>query len=597
MVAEKINNRLGNIHQGMHTLAHLPGIASAIKNNGKIESDYRRVIQELYNFLYTSVKLTEIYIVPLHFDPHKIDPRSGDYYKPLLKLEKPGAMSNPAVHHQSTATSPDVRFSSTDEDDQILEKYEYVELQEHVDFFAKQFPNDSHVHTRQYPALLSKEISTADHEKGFIYSLPVYDSAGNLVGSVSSILETKIIQQMLGNGRYILHSPEFQLNIAPNAMGAWKSSSQWYSKNQPDPALLYSTVTKLNMQNNSNTWYLWTGVTNKEFTESKDVLAAWFYTVMGVLIVMLATLGMTFYVSVQTRKRRQVQDQNLLLEKTVAQRTVDLRKSEATAKAVLDTAADGILIADRDGIILTANKAAQTAFKYPVEEITGISISRLIPDISLDNLKRNRNDAHEHLQTKPLTEYKGIKNGGKEFTLELTISDLTINEDRLFTGIFRDITDRKKYELEMQTAKTQAEQATRAKSEFLATMSHELRTPLNAIIGYGEILQDEFKEDNQLHYQKDLNKILSAGQQLLYLVNSILDLSKIESGKMELYLERFHVKTLIQLAVEALNPSMLKNNNNISINILNNLEVEADRSKLYQVILNLLNNANKFTQG
>jgi PAS domain S-box-containing protein len=596
LVAEKINNRLGNIHQGMHTFAHLPGMASAIKNKGKFESNYRRVVQEIYNFLQSSIKLTEIYIVPAQFDPSLIDPQTGDYYRPLLKLEIPDNPFDATDSPPQSLQSTNVRILSTDGDDQGLEQYEYLEIQNHLEYFSQHFAKIKDAHVWRHPALLSKEIKTADHDKGFIYSLPVYDSNGNLSGVISSILETTIIKRLLDNGRYLLHSPEYQLNIIPTSDGAWKTSSHWYQSNKPNPALLYSNVTQLNMQDNGNTWYLWAGVTDKEFYNSHNVTSARYYTAIGILVVLLTTLAIMFYISTQTRRRRQVENQNLLLEKTVKQRTFDLRKSEATAKAVLDTAPDGILITDRKGMIITANKAAQTAFKYHEDEITGISISQLIPDFSVYGLRRKSINAGQNLQTRPPTEYQGIKNDGREFGLELTISDFSMNGDQLFTGIFRDITDRKKHESDVKTAKTQAEQASRAKSEFLATMSHELRTPLNAIIGYGEILQDEFIENKDNHYREDLNKILSAGQQLLYLVNSILDLSKIESGKMELYLERFHIMGLIQLAVEAINPSLLKNNNKITIDEACDLEVEADRTKLYQVILNLLSNAIKFTQ-
>jgi PAS domain S-box-containing protein len=489
-----------------------------------------------------------------------------------------------------------VRFLSTNDDDQDLEKYEYREIQNHLKYFARNFTKSNDAHVWRHPALLSNEIQTAEHDQGFIYSLPVYDDNGDLTGVISSILETTSIQQLLDNGHYVLHSPEYQLSITPTSGGAWEASRHWYQNNKPNPQLLYSVVTKLNMQDNGNTWYLWAGVADNEFYNSHNVASAWYSTAIGILVVLLATLATAFYTSTQIRRRHQVENQNLLLEKTVEQRTFDLQKSEATAKAVFDTAPDGILITDKKGMIITANKAAQAAFKYHEDEITGISISQLLPEFSVYELRRKGNNSEENLLTRPPAEYQGIKHDGGQFTLELTITDFAMNGHQLFTGIFRDITDRKKHESDIQTAKTQAEQASRAKSEFLATMSHELRTPLNAIIGYGEILQDEFIENKNHHYQEDLNKILSAGQQLLYLVNSILDLSKIESGKMELYLERFQVMGLIQLAMEAVNPSLMKNNNKITIDKACNLEVEADRTKLYQVILNLLSNANKFTQ-
>lgn len=597
LVKEKIENRLNNVHQGIHTLAHMPGLASAIKNNGKIEPQYQRLMQELYHFLQSSIQLTEVYIVPRHFDPAKIDAYRGDHRKPLLKMEKLHASHNPVEHPQENHTSEDIVIHSTENDDQRLEKHEYLEIQKHINYFTEQFPTNTQIQHHDYPALLSKEIETADHEKGLIYSLPVYDDSGNLAGTVSSVVETKTIQQLLGNGRHILHSPAYQLSIVPLRNGAWKSSHSWFSRNLPNPALLYSNTAKLNMHENGNTWYLWTGVSEAEFANSHNVLTTGFYTSIGILVIVLTIFGATSFASSQTRKRLQVEDQNVLLEKTVHQRTSELKKSEATAKAILDNAADGIIITDGTGTIITANKSAQYAFDYCADDLVGIPMSQLVPNFNVDTLDRSDMQTDENIQSYPLAELQGKRKDGSEFTLELNLSDFRVNGDQLFAGMFRDITERKKYELDIQTAKNQAEQATRAKSEFLATMSHELRTPLNAIIGYSELLQDEFIENSHNHYLEDLNKVTAAGQQLLYLVDSILDLSKIESGKMELYLERFQIMDLVTLAVDSVKPAMLKNRNHIAIEVANYMEVEADRTKLFQIILNLLNNANKFTQN
>lgn len=582
LVAIKINNRIGNIHQGMHTLAHLPSVDAAIENNGVLEPRDRRVVYELYNFLHSSVQLAEVYITAWR----------PDHFKPLIKLENPRS-----EHHHHTVDRPEeLSIGFGDGENPARDSQAYLEIQNHLKYFAEHHPDSSNIHHRDYPALLSNQIETDDQKKHLVYSLPVFNTAGNLAGTVSTLIDTETMQRYLSNGRYVLHSPGHGLSIVPTKQGAWKTSRSWYNRNKPDPRLLYSDIIKLDIPDNGNTWYLWTGVSEEEFDNNPGVLTARFYTVIGVLVVALATLSMAFFVSTQARKRRQVEDQNLLLEKTVKQRTSDLRKSKAMAKAVLDNAADGILIMDIEGKIITANKAAQSAFHYQADEIVAIPIFKLIPDINIATLQINGNKAVDNLQTKLLTECRGVRKDGSEFTLELNFSQFIVNGDQLFTGIFRDVTDRKKYEQDIQNTKNQAEQATRAKSEFLATMSHELRTPLNAIIGYGEILQDEFNDHNHSHYQEDLNRILAAAQQLLYLVNSILDLSKIESGKMELYLERFRVLSLLQLAIDAIKPSMLKNNNHVHVQVADNYEVEADRTKLYQVILNLLNNANKFTQ-
>ncbi|MEK7325725.1 MAG: GAF domain-containing protein, partial [Chloroflexota bacterium] len=150
---------------------------------------------------------------------------------------------------------------------------------------------------------------------------------------------------------------------------------------------------------------------------------------------------------------------------------------------------------------------------------------------------------------------------------------------------------------EAQKSKDAAEAANRAKSVFLANMSHELRTPLNAIIGYSEILQEEAEELGQGRLTADLDKIRVAGRHLLSLINDILDLSKIEAGKMELYLETFEISTLIANVANNIEPLAAKSGNTLHLHCPDNIGLmHADPGKIRQVLLNLLSNANKFTE-
>src|SRR5205085_1184791 len=141
-------------------------------------------------------------------------------------------------------------------------------------------------------------------------------------------------------------------------------------------------------------------------------------------------------------------------------------------------------------------------------------------------------------------------------------------------------------------------QASRAKSDFLARMSHELRTPLNAIIGYSEMLQEEAGELDNQTFASDLKKIRSAGKHLLDLINSVLDISKIEAGKMELYLESFAVEKVVNDVVNIAQPLMQKNNNLLRAEFLTSAGVmKADIVKVRQALFNLLSNAAKFTEN
>ncbi len=177
-----------------------------------------------------------------------------------------------------------------------------------------------------------------------------------------------------------------------------------------------------------------------------------------------------------------------------------------------------------------------------------------------------------------------------------------ISERRIQGGgtvaVYSDITELRRHNLELEEARELSEVANRTKSQFLANMSHELRTPLNAIIGYSEILQEDAAEGGQDQLVPDLKKIESAGRHLLGLINDILDLSKVEAGKMEVFLEEVDLASLLEEVATIIRPLVAKSGNALELVVAKDIgSMRTDRTKLKQCLLNVLSNASKFTQN
>ncbi len=227
----------------------------------------------------------------------------------------------------------------------------------------------------------------------------------------------------------------------------------------------------------------------------------------------------------------------------------ELRASEEKFRSVTETAGEAIISMDSHGEIVQWNYAAENIFGYLADEMFGRPLTTLIPEWFRQRYLELVHPviSGETYQTPGKTiQVTGLRKDGSEFPAELSLSFWTTGEEIFFTSIIADITERWLRESDLQEKTRQLIEASNAKSEFLAHMSHELRTPLNVIIGFSELLADEVPGKVNREQKQCLSDIMNSGHNLLGLINDILDLSRIESGKMELKLRNVSLSAIAE---------------------------------------------------
>lgn len=309
--------------------------------------------------------------------------------------------------------------------------------------------------------------------------------------------------------------------------------------------------------------------------------------------------------------------------------------SKAYVDNILNSMLDTLIVVDLNAQIQTVNQSLCKLLGYQVEELIGQSVAKILAELGdFEGLKITDLRQKLKAELEGSSEKSYISKDGRRIPVLFSGSAMYDNAG-LFQGIVcmaQDITqqkqakealgqyrkhleertteltkvntklrweiiERKRAEAEFQKTKEAAEAANRAKSQFLANTSHELRTPLNGIIGLSQLLKEDAKELGYIDFIWDLEAIQSSGEHLLSLINDILDISKIEAGQMNLYLETFDIAALIGKVVMTTQPVIEKNRNTLVVNCVSDFgTIHADPIKVRQILLNLLSNAAKFTE-
>lgn len=274
-----------------------------------------------------------------------------------------------------------------------------------------------------------------------------------------------------------------------------------------------------------------------------------------------------------------------------------LSKSEQRIRSIVENVLDAIITVNSKGIVQTFNPAAERIFGYKAEEVIGQNIKLLVAEPH-----KGLHDAYieAYLRTGinkiigKTREVEAEKDDNTIIPVEISVSEMKLGDGIGFIGILRDISERKRIESELVSAREDAEKANRAKSEFLAVMSHEIRTPMNGILGMTHVVLDSELTQEQ---RENLNLVNYSAESLLSLINDILDFSKIEAGKLDLDYSEFRIRDRLEEIIRSLTIRTREKNVNLVYKISDEVPsvVIGDLGRLRQVIVNLVGNSIKFT--
>lgn len=627
IVAAGIENAFTQTYQGLRTIARMPAVRGieryddAIDFHGGgsgLDAGARQVIQEIYNNLASNVAMSEVYIAPVDMAPDEIDPHTGELETPIATFDELIVGRTATVHEEHGAV-PQVAE---------IEIYEYRLMERQLAWMREMFPHIDAVVGMDFPAVGGPEVITCDNTRyspqdpddrdrsGLVYSVPFYGLDGRLKGCISGVILTHALRELLPTGNYALVNTGYDYVITPAQGGQWSASRAFVARAEPDPELLYSETRGLSTVDHRGRWVLWAGQPNATYWARPDVNGATDAAYAAYAGALAATAGLWLVAWLVRRNRGMLEAKNLELEQRVRHRTAELTESNQRLTEEINerkqaeeenrrlahaigATAEAIVVTDTTGRIMQVNPAFTKITGYARDAAVG-ETPRIL-----------KSGAHapafyvgmwETIRLGQVWSGRVInrRRDGTQYHAALTISPFPDDHGVVagFVGVHREITKEIEHEEALASARQRAESANRAKNVFLGNISHEIRTPIMAMLGAAELAARSHPTangDGRFDYH---DTMLRNGRHLLSLIDDVLDMARLEAGRLEVHVERYSLPE-IMADVEAVT-APLATRDGVRFRIVYDTEIpetiRTDPMRLKQAVINLVSNALKFTE-
>lgn len=619
-----IEEKFKVMRHGLRTIARLPDVKELDQNHDDFDENAWISIQELYNTLIKDVYLSEVYISSVNIELGEVNPETGKAGVPLFSFES-------AIGEEGH--------------DEGKEGEEYRLINQHLAWMKNNIDIREKMLVQKTLFISGPEITTCDTRfisipsgnKGLIFSTPFYDYDDKLKGSVSAIILTGVIREMLPNNYTYLVNNANGLVIGKHGAMNNEAELAVLKTAQPDPDRIYSEALKLDIQDVNTDWFLWVSYPDSYLWNKREVRTQKQYFVfLSAILTAFLLLGI-FYIRLENKIDRQEKIYKLNLEEKINHRTKELKEEvgkhhntieelakardqlaillddnekkldetedmldqkESHLKAIFDTVIDSIITINKQGIIKDCNPAIEKITGHRPEEIIGKTINTIMP-----RMEASRHDTYirKYQETGKANimgigrEVRAQHKDGRVVPIDLAITSFDSGGETYYVGVIRDVTEQRKMIETMERARDSAIDSSRIKSEFLANMSHELRTPMNGVLGFIQLLEDTHLDDEQLAY---LDTISDSANGLMGIINDALDFTRIGSGKLRIENIDFNIRMTIDSIVDFFknmaNTKGIRLQAQLSSKIP--LQLMGPPGRLRQIMVNLVNNAMKYTE-